>query len=189
MAAHESARHFSDAEPAQDVKDESHLRRLVQARMAAREHHAQQVIPDGLRFEELLERWRQSPLALQGIAQCGKAVRCSLPPQYVQRTVLGSRHQPGGGVARNAAERPHLECAAECFLHDILGEREVAHAEDARNGRGDPPRLAPKQMINRLDHMSYFITGRTSTRPPRSRIGHPLASSAASEMSRALIRL
>src|SRR5260370_36184911 len=40
--------------------------------------------------------------------------------QGVERTILGSRHQPRGGVVGNSAKFPHFNRAAEGFLHNVL---------------------------------------------------------------------
>src|SRR5215472_1519412 len=55
MAADEGACHFVNAETAEDVEHECHLRLLGEARMAAGKHHAQQVIFDGILCEEFFD--------------------------------------------------------------------------------------------------------------------------------------
>ena len=76
-------------------------------------------------------------------------------------------------------EWPHLQRAAEGVLDDVFRQREVANAEDARQGGDEPSGLPPEQMLVGLHHMANGITGRTSTTPPPSKMGQPSESSTA----------
>ncbi len=64
-------------------------------------------------------------------------------------------------------------------MNDVFRQREVVDSEDVRQRGYHAPRLAPEQMLVQLHHMFSFMTGRTSTIPPASKIGHPLAISMA----------
>src|SRR5262249_39460176 len=124
--------------------------------------------------------------------------RSALVAEYVNRPVFCGGHQPGGRIVRQAPQLPDLERPAEGVLHDVLRQRQVMNAEHASEGGDHPSRLAPEKMVHghrarsvapaRI-HRYIFMTGRISTKPPRSRIGQPLESSAASARSRASMRL
>ena len=53
-------------------------------------------------------------------------------------------------VFRNAARLPHLERAAEGVLYNVFCQREVVHAEDARERGDHPSRLMSEQMVVEL---------------------------------------
>src|SRR5262249_16444568 len=103
--------------------------------------------------------------------------------------VLRGRHEPGARVLRHAAEFPDIHRAAEGVLYGVFCQREVVDSEDTCQRRDHAPRLASEEMIEGVHHMSSFMTGRTSTAAPASRIGQPFASSAACETSFALINV
>ena len=177
MRADEGAGDLVDAEAAQDVQHERDLRRFRQARMTARKHHAQLIVPERFLREQLLV----------GLEHPGQ-LRCERPggalaPQRVERTVLRGSHEPRRGIVRHAPKRPHLEGAAEGVLHDVFRQRQVLDAEDARQRGDQPPRFPPEQMLVQLGHMPVCSTGRTSTTPPPSRMGQPFDSSTASARS------
>lgn len=67
-AANKRSGNLAYAETTQDVEDKRHLRLLRQARMAAREHHAKLVVPDGMSREEFLERRRTSSARCLAVA-------------------------------------------------------------------------------------------------------------------------
>src|SRR5262249_47072271 len=92
-----------------------------------------------------------------------------------------------GRVLGDTAELPHLQRTAEGVLHDVFRQRQVVDPEDARQRGDDAPRFAPEQMLRGLDHMFIFMTGRTSTVPSASKIGHPFESSTACAKSCASI--
>ena len=147
-AGEERVRDLLGAEAAEDVEDERELRLLGQARMAAGEHHSQLLVADRGRREGLVDERGQRPLGLEEAAHLGReGARRALAPHDVERTVLRRRHQPRRRVVGNAARLPGLERAAERVLHHVLGEREVVDAEDARQRRDQPPRLAPKETV------------------------------------------
>src|SRR5208282_3393095 len=158
--------------------------------MAAGEHHAKQIVFYCARCKEFLNDRGECPFALKKPAQLRRKGACrALAPQDVQCAVLCSGHEPGRRVLRHAANSPHLQRAAEGVLHDVLRQREVVDAKDARQRGDHPPRLAPEEMIAGLHHMFSCMTGRTSTEPPTSRIGQPLEISTACARSLASIRL
>ena len=66
------------------------------------------------------------------------------------------RHQPRRRVVRNSAQVPDFERPAEGVLGDILGEREVVHAEDARQRRDESARLAPEKMLFEV-HLTLWL--------------------------------
>jgi hypothetical protein len=136
------------AEPAEHVEDQRELRVLRQLRLAAREHHPQLLVANGSRLERLVDRWRERPLALELSRQLGReGERGALAPNTVEHAVLRRRHQPGRRVLGDSADLPHLERAAERVLHDVFGEREVVHAEDAREGGDQPAGLTPEEVL------------------------------------------
>ena len=54
----------------------------------------------------------------------------------IERAVLGRRHQPGGGIVRNAVLGPALERDDQRILRQLFSDADVAR--DARQ-RGDDP--------------------------------------------------
>ena len=89
------------------------------------------------------------------------------------------------GLLRHALDLPHLERAAERVLRDVLGEREVVHAEDAHQRGHEPAGLVAEEVriergVARAAHIA--MVGRTSTAPPTSKMGQPRASSTAWSM-------
>ncbi len=151
MAAHEGARDFVHAEAAQDVQDQRDLRFLRQPRMAAGEHHAQQVVLDRVRGEQLLDHRHERPFAFEQPPELGcEGLRRALAPQHVERPVLGGGHQPRRRIFRHALELPDLCGAAEGVLHDVFRQRQVVDAEDPGQGGDHAPRLASEQMVARL---------------------------------------
>src|SRR5437763_395358 len=118
-----------------------------------------------------------------------ESARRALPPQRIQPTPLRRDHQPRRRIVGDTLVTPNLGCAAEGVLDDIFREREVVETKYARECGDQSRRLLPEQLVEIAHYMSIFITGRTSTCPPRSRIGQPFASSAACATSLALIRV
>src|SRR5712692_8862080 len=138
--------------------------------MAAGEHHAKQVVFDRVRSKEFFNHGRKRPLTFEQPPEFGcEGARRALAAQDVERTVLRRGHQPRRGVLRHTPEFPHLERAAEGVLYDVFCQREVVDSEDARQRGHYAPRLAPEEMITRLDHIFIFMTGRTSTAPSTSK--------------------
>ena len=58
----ERACDFASAKTPNELQHEHHLRRLREPRMTAREHHAELVVFDAYRIEDLVDRIGQSPL-------------------------------------------------------------------------------------------------------------------------------
>ncbi len=58
--------------------------------------------------------------------------------QQVERAMLGGRQQPSRRIFWDAAYLPDLEGAAEGVLRQVLGQRQIVDAEQARE-RGDEP--------------------------------------------------
>src|SRR5215831_11139571 len=190
VAADEGARDLVYAEAPQDVENERNLCLLGQARLAAGEHHAKEVVLDRVRRKELFDGGGECPLAVQQASQLRReGSRRALAPQNVECPVLRGRQQPCGRVVRHTTEFPHLQRAAEGVLHDVFCQREVVHAEHPGERGDHAPRLAPEQMIAGLHHISRTRIGRTSTDPPTSKIGQPFEISTACARSRASIKV
>ena len=64
--------------------------------------------------------------------------------------MLGRGHQPRGRVFRHALRAPHFERSRKSVLHDVLGERQIVHAEDARERRDQAPGFAAKEQRARV---------------------------------------
>jgi hypothetical protein len=104
--------------------------------MAAREHHPQLVVRERRRQEELLDHRTQRPLALDEAPDLRReAPRRAFAPEHVEGAVLRRGHQQRGGVLGDPVEAPGFERPRERLLADVLSQREVCDAEDARQGR------------------------------------------------------
>lgn len=135
-----------DTEAAKQVQDERNLRFLREPRIAAREHHPQQVVLERVRRELFVERRNERPFRFEQPSQLGcERARGAFPPQDIQRPISRDRQEPARGILRHAAELPDLHRAAERVLDDVFGERQVVHAEDARQGRDEPAGLPSKE--------------------------------------------
>ena len=178
------------------MQHQRHPRILTQPRMAAGEHHAQLIVLDRVRLEDLVDGRHQRPLALDHPRQLRRiGPRGPLPPQNVDRAMLRRCHQPRRRVRRHAAELPHLDRAAEGVLDHVFCQREVVHPEESRQCDHHPPRLVPEQLrielrtfatfalLVRLHYMFICRIGRTSTAPLARKIGQPFDASTASSMS------
>src|SRR4051812_21963542 len=92
-----------------------------------------------------------------------------LPPQRpvaadpVDRAVARGRHDPPGGIRRDAAGRPLVERDHVRVLQRVLGELEVA--EDADQGREDAAVLLAEDGLDYAPASGKTITGRTSIEP------------------------
>ncbi len=145
VAAQERTRDLPHAEAAQDVEDQSDLGRLAQPGMAAGEHHAELIVLDRVRSEELLDDGGQRPFRFEHSPELGgKGAPGSLPPEHVEGAILGGRHEPGGRVRGQAAEWPHLQGAAEGVLHDVLGQPYIVNSEDPGEYGHHACRLVPE---------------------------------------------
>ena len=146
------------------------------------------------RGECLFHRWSERPLRVELPLDLGrKAARGALPPQEVERAILRRLHQPCRRILGHAVELPRLQRAAEGVLDDVFRQRQIVDSEHAGEDRDQPARLVPEEMLRyvllRYVHqMPSCSTGRTSTHPPNSRIGHPEAIFAACSRSRASMR-
>ncbi len=108
--------------------------------------------------KELLHHGGERPFTLEQPSQFRReSARRALAPQNVERAVLRRGHQPGGRILRHAAEFPHFQRAAEGVLDDVLRQREVVDAEDARQRGDHASRLVPEEMIAELHlHLHYL---------------------------------
>ena len=100
----------------------------------------------------------------------------------VERFVAHHSKEPARRIVRNAVEAPLRQRGNERLLHDLLRERKMLRAEDARE-RGDHlPRAVAKQMVHDavdLLHQDIGSISRTSI-VPKSRCGQPFATESAS---------
>src|SRR5262249_3693453 len=86
MAADEGGGDLVDAEAAQDIENERNLALLREARMAAREHHAQQIVLDRVRGEQFFNDRRDRPFAVEQPTEFGrKSPCCTVAPQHIER--------------------------------------------------------------------------------------------------------
>ena len=179
--------HHGCIRPLKEVAPERDLGDLRQLRMTAGKHQAQLVAANRRRAEGLGYGWRERPFAFQPepepeLRRVGAGG--AFAAQNVERAMLRRGHQPRGWILRHAVQLPHLDCPYERVLHHILGEREIVDAEQSRERGDHPSRFPTEEMVAWLRHyMLIWMTGRTSTKPPASKIGQPDASLAASSMS------
>src|SRR5262249_6868157 len=161
------------------------LRVFGKLRMTAREHHPQLLVANDAGLECLVNRGAERPLTREMPGELGcERERRALTPHPIERAVLRRRHQPRRRVLRYAADFPHLERAAKGILRNVLGERQIVHAEDSRKRGDEPARLTPEEVRGELHGQSCsFMIGRTSTLPEPRRTGQPRASSTASAWS------
>src|SRR5689334_20515127 len=59
--------------------------------------------------------------------------------EMVQRSMLGSGHEPSAGIVGNAGLGPSFERDDECVLCELFGKADVA--DDASEARDEPRRL------------------------------------------------
>src|SRR5215472_4322226 len=188
VGANKSIGNLINTETAQDMENQGDLGLLGQSRMAAGEHHAKQVVFDGVSGEELRNSGSQCPLAFNKPSQLRrKSAGRALAPEHIERTVLCGGHQPRRRILRHPTELPYLQRSAEGVLYDVLGQHKVTDSKDARENSDHPPRFTSEQMLTDFAYMLNFMTGRTSTPPSTSKIGQPLESSTACSRSRASI--
>ncbi len=140
MPAQKRCSDLVDTEAAEDVEDQGELRLLWQLRLAAGEHHSEDIVLDRFRGEECLDQWRHRPFA-QHVALEFRAERArgTLAAQGVEGAVLGGHHQPGLRIRRHAAVGPHLHRATKRFLGDVLGQGQVVRAEYSRQRCHEAP--------------------------------------------------
>jgi hypothetical protein len=153
-------------EAAHEPQNQRRLRVLGKRGMAAREHH-----PENVRVDVLVGR--RIGREVVGVESVVDPAPHAPPPRHVSGAVLGDVEEPGSRV-RGQSAAPRLERNDERLLRDVFGESEVAHAEEAGEGRDEPPRLLPKQhgqgVLVARRHRPGCIswTGRTSTLPSYS---------------------
>ena len=182
MIAHKRAGYFIHAEAAQNMQHQRHLRLLGQSRMAAGEHHAQLIVFDRVRREEFFDGGPQRPFGFEPARQFRReSQRGALAPQNIERTILRRRHQPRRRIFRRAAKFPNFQRAAEGVLHHVFCQRQIVNSENSRKRGHHAARLAPEKMLVKLHYI--FMTGRTSTAPPVSKIGQPSEISTACAIS------
>src|SRR5262249_28891597 len=107
----------------------------------------------------------------------------------VERAILCGHHQPGRRVFRHTSVFPQFQRAAEGVLDDVLRQREVMDSEDPAERGDHAPCFSPEKVFRTLHQISTFMTGRTSTEPPTSKIGQPFEISDACSRSFASISM
>ena len=133
-----------DEEPARDLlrsqatertKRQRHLGLERKCWMAACEDQLEALVLDRRIVVEFVHR------RLRNLEQSSLLSQCPLPADAVDGSVMGTRVQPGAGVARNAIAGPPFGGDRECLLSGLLGEIEVAEETDQR-GEHPAPLLA-----------------------------------------------
>src|SRR6185312_4185963 len=76
--------------------------------------------------------------------------RRALSANDIERTIFCRRHEPRGRIVRHAAHLPHLERATERVLYHVFGQRQIVHAEDARERRDHARRFTAEEMLVEL---------------------------------------
>ena len=172
----------------QPPQDQCHVRLAVQAGVANREHHRQLAGALGSRGQCRLDRAGQR----RRRRQLGQERAAALfSADDVDRPVVGGPDDPRLRVLRQT-EAPGVHGTHQRVVDDILGERDVGRAQDPGQ-RADQVRvLLPEQVLNQLRRrhrggpfvherqIRWSWTGRTSTEPPNSYVGHVRATSMAS---------
>src|SRR5580692_2092350 len=146
--ADERACNLASAKTPYELQHEHHLRRLRKPRMTAREHHAELVVLDAYRIEDLVDRIGQSPLRLQQSSQVGrKSQGRTFASHQVDGAILRGLHEPRGWVFGNTAELPNLQRSAEGVLDDVFCQREIMQAKCPREGGDHTSRFAAEEMV------------------------------------------
>jgi len=115
--------------------------------MAAREHHAELLAFDHPIGEGFVDRRCERPLRLEHSPELGgERSRGSLLAHDIDRPILRGRHEPCCWIVGQPAHAPHLERATDRIMRDIFGERDVVHAEDARQRGDHAPGFAPEEV-------------------------------------------
>src|SRR5271154_3625046 len=140
--------------------------------MAAGKHHAQLIVFDRVGREEFFDSGPERPFGFQPVGEFGsKSERGALATQNINGAIFCRGHQPCGRIFRSSAILPNFQRAAEGVLDDVFCQRQILHSEDARKRGHHASRLAPEKMLVKPHYI--FMTGRTSTMPPDSKIGQP----------------
>src|SRR6266850_3807653 len=80
-------------------------------------------------------------------------------PYHIQGQVPGHSHDPGGGIFRDAVERPGLQRPGERFLDHILGQVEMLDPKYPRQRRNHLSRLMPEKMLHHLGNVPRWRSG------------------------------
>ena len=153
----EGARHLAGAEAAHEAQDERRPAVVGQRRVAAREHHPQEV-------GALVGRLLGLDLGLVGRrAGVEDARPDTLASERVAGAVAHDGEEPPLGIARQLVA-PRLERGDERLLDDVLGLVDPPDAEHAHERRRHPPRLAAEE---RRQHLPGVGPGHVSPRARR----------------------
>ena len=96
--------------------------------MAGDEHEAEEIVAHVVVERRVEVRHGLLLLHLELVAEEVVLPREHLvAPHVVDGAMLGRGHEPGPGLARDAALGPALERGDECILRHLLGEPDVAH--------------------------------------------------------------
>ena len=131
-------------EPGDQPQRQRQLRRAVQRRMCAREHHPQFVVADRmhvLTFHSCAVAFRDRSEFL--------ARPCGFAAEAVERTVAGDRHDPAARAVGHAVARPRPQRLGECLLDGVLRDVEVTGPARERGHRRTP--FASKDAVQ-VDH-------------------------------------
>ncbi len=149
---------FADAEAAKRFQRHGHLRFRWQFRIATDEEHPELVVRKLVveaDFDREIRSARRGDLLADGDP-------APVAPEGIDRGVLGYAVEPAGGIFRNAAQRPRLQCLREGRLDDILHQVEILEAEGPGQQRDYPTVFAAEEVVDqslrRLHVPDYSFT-------------------------------
>ena len=159
LAREKGAGNLADAEPAHGLERERHARVAREHRMARQKHHRELIVVGHRRLAAQPRIGGACGAAYPGAGNRVRAIR--QPPfaaQDVERPMLRHLNQPGRRIRRHTGVRPRLQRLHERVLRDLLGQRHVPRAEDARE-RGDDPRgrLPKRQIVDDLRRRVLWV--------------------------------
>ncbi len=167
----ERARDLGRLEPAERPQGQRDLGVEGERRVAAGEDQLEPLVGNDCQFHLVLRRFGH-------VEQSGLRRERAVAADPVDRAVSRGRHEPGAWVVRRPVARPARRGDREGLLGCLLGEVEVA--EEADQGRDDPPPFVAEDPVECVYHASI---GRISIAPPIRPAGIRAASSIAASRS------
>src|SRR5262245_26595600 len=161
----EGARDLLGAETAEQAERERHPRLGREHRVAGDEHETQEVVTDVVVDCSVEVHRGQIALHFQLAAELFVlALEELVPPEEVDRAMLGGGHEPGARLVRDARLRPPLECRDERLLGEVLGHPDVAY--QPREPCDEPRRFDSPDRVDRAVRIGSRHRPRSQHLPP-----------------------